>query len=82
MYTIYSMLYYRMKVCHIKSCLSEKGRFFILNCVRFHIQGVRVTGGNLFHLLISCTPGIQGSMGKVTEATGKLSGINEGGRGL
>lgn len=81
MYEMY-MLYYRMKICNIKYCFSEKGRFFILNCVRFYIQGVRVTGGNLFHLIIPWTTGIQASMGKITEAIGRLSGIKEGDRGL
>ena len=41
------MLYCRMKICDIKSCLCEKVRFFILNCVGFYVQGVGVTGGNV-----------------------------------
>lgn len=64
------------------ACFSEKGRFFILNCVRFYAQGIRVTAGNLFHLLISWTTGIQASMENVTEAIGKQSGIKESGRRL
>lgn len=71
-----------MKIGNIKSCFAGKGRFFILNYIGFYIQGVRISGGNLFHPLISWTTGIEASMGKVTEAKGRLSGVKEGGRGL